>query len=57
MNKTNVITRTDALAAASDIVNIVKTLTLQSTLMGKSVHKNDNALEICMISPTPSLTL
>jgi len=45
MNKTNAIQRTDAQAAASDIATMVKTL--QSTLMGKSEYKNDNALQIC----------
>jgi len=58
MNKTNAITRTDARAAASDIATMAKTL--QSRLMGKFIHKNDNTLEIwkfAMICPTPSLTL
>jgi len=45
MNKTNAIARTNALSAASDIANIVKTL--QSTLMSTSIHKNDNASKIC----------
>ena len=45
MNKTNAIQRTNARATARDIATMMKTL--QSTLVGESEYKNDNALEIC----------